>query len=40
MIKKLGIILGVVLVVSVVSGFMLYVNVSREFQTKFEERND
>jgi hypothetical protein len=38
MIKKFGIIMGVVFVVSVVSGFMLYVDVSRDFQTQIEEQ--
>jgi hypothetical protein len=32
MIKKFGIIMAVVLVVSIVSGFMLYVDVSNDFQ--------
>jgi hypothetical protein len=38
MIKKFGIIMAVVLVVSMVSGFLLYVDVSRDFQTQIEEK--
>lgn len=38
MIKKFWIIMGVVFVVSIVSGFMLYVDVSRDFQTQIEEQ--
>jgi hypothetical protein len=46
MIKKFEIMLGVVFIVSVVvvfativvSGFMLYIDVSRDFQTQIEEQ--
>ena len=39
MFKKLGIVLAVAFVVSVVSGFVLYVDVSNDFQQKqIEER--
>ena len=36
MIKKLGIILGLSFVVSIVSGFILYLDVSNDFQARIE----
>jgi uncharacterized protein YpmB len=40
MAKKIGIIMAVVFVVSIVSGFLLYVDVSNDFQTKIEDNTN
>ena len=40
MVKKIGIIMAVVFVVSIVSGFLLYVDVSNDFQSQIELKSN
>lgn len=40
MAKKIGIIMAVVFVVSIVSGFLLYVDVSNDFQARIEDNSN